>query len=67
MAQGLNKAPLCTNIEALFVEMDFLRATGPKKQIEWATGNPLLDSTRDNTPTSYSILAERICRAALNL
>ena len=28
MAQGLNKAPLCTNIEALFVEMDFLRATG---------------------------------------
>lgn len=28
LAQGLNKAPLCTNIEALFVEMDFLRPQG---------------------------------------
>src|SRR5215472_8126597 len=38
----------------------------PQKQIEWATGNPSLDSTRDNTPTSYSIVAERSRRAVLN-
>ena len=39
----------------------------PQKQIEWATGNPLLDSTRDNTPTSYSIVAEGWCRTVLSL
>jgi hypothetical protein len=60
MAQGLNKAPLCTNIEALIVEMDFLRATAGNRVFR---RKPLggFAGTQNINPVQLGFLFDRLC------